>query len=275
MDIRYLGDPYHYELLDTDELRQVFLIDDLFAAEKLVLHYTDADRGIVGSAVPVDKAIELVGSKELAAEYFAERREVGVINIGASGTVTVDGEIYALDNRDALYIGRGNKQISFASADKSDPAKFYIQSYPAHTVHPTVKVTKAEATIAELGSPEEANVRKIYKLIHSGIMPTCQLVMGYTELAPGSVWNTMPPHTHERRTEVYMYFDLGDEPVFHFMGKPDATRHIVVRDGQAVASPSWSIHSGVGTSNYTFIWGMGGENQAFDDMDHIAKDDLE
>jgi 4-deoxy-L-threo-5-hexosulose-uronate ketol-isomerase len=247
----------------------------MFVPGEVTLCYTDVERSIVGSAVPTGRALTLPIHKELAADYFTQRREIGVINIGAAGKVVVDGETYDMDNRDSLYIGRGSKQVEFTSASVDNPAWFYFVSYPAHTSYPTKLVRKAEANRIEMGSMEECNDRVIHQSILPGLVDTCQVVMGFTQLAPGSNWNTMPAHTHRRRTEVYMYFDLDeDQCVFHFMGEPGETRSIVVRNGQAVASPSWSIHSGVGTRNYTFVWAMGGENQEFPDMDHLGVRDL-
>lgn len=264
MQVRYSPDPICFRRMTTDELRGNFLIEDLFGSGQICMVYCDVDRAIVGSAVPGGRALELASADELRAEYFAQRRELGVINIGARGGITVDGKEYRIENRDVLYIGRGAKRISFAG----DGAAFYLVSYPAHKEYPTAHIPKADASAAELGSEEACNKRTIYKYIHPDGAASCQLVMGYTELAPGCVWNTMPPHTHERRMEVYMYFDLAeDDRVFHLMGKPDQTRHIVVANRQAVVSPSWSIHAGVGTGQYAFCWAMGGENQAFDDMD--------
>ena len=208
--------------------------------------------------------------KELASEFFCERRELGVINIGGPGGIHVDGEDFELENRDSLYVGRGSREISFTSQSEDQPASFYMLSYPAHAVYKSTLVRKADARRMELGSLEECNDRIIHQSIRPGIVDTCQLVMGFTQLAPGSVWNTMPPHTHRRRSEIYMYFDMDDDCcVFHFMGKPDELRSLVVRNGEAVVSPSWSMHAGAGTRAYTFVWGMGGENQEFDDMDHI------
>ncbi len=276
MDVRYLADEVRYQTMTTEELRSSFLVDDLFKKNKMVLLYTNLDRAIIGSAVPVDKALSLKASKkEMAADYFAERREIGIINIGGKGTVTVDGKAYVMENRDGLYIGRGSKSVKFASSDKKKPAKFYIQSYPAHTEYPTTLIKHSEANAVHLGSQEEANKRTIYQYIHINGVQSCQLVLGFTQLEPGSIWNTMSAHTHQRRTEIYMYFDLGkDDLVFHFMGKPDATRHLVMRNGQAALSPSWSLHAGAGTKNYAFIWGMGGENQEFTDMDGISMEKL-
>ncbi len=270
MKIRYTADKNSYKRMTSDELRDSFLIDDLFAAGEISLTYTDIDRAIVGSAVPTTSTLTLPTHKELAAEYFAERREIGVINIGAKGTVVVDGTSYELNNRDSLYIAKGSEVVEFASTSSKDPAQFYILSYPAHTAYETKLVTQEQANQLNLGSVADANKRTICQSIRPGIVETCQLVMGFTKLDEGSVWNTFPPHTHRRRTEVYMYFDLPEDSLaFHFMGEPDETRNIVVRQGNAVVSPSWSIHAGCGSRNYTFIWGMGGENQEFDDMDHI------
>jgi 4-deoxy-L-threo-5-hexosulose-uronate ketol-isomerase len=275
MKVLYTADPVRFKRMTTDEQRESFLIDDLFKKNKTILYYLDVDRVIVGSVVPVKKKLKLGVSKELASDYFAQRRESGVLNIGDTGTVTVDKTNYKLDHKDMLYIGRGSKDITFSSKNASKPAKFYLQSYPAHKEYPTTLATKDDADPVHLGTTEDSNKRTIFKLIHPGAMETCQVVMGFTELDPGSVWNTMPPHTHERRMEVYMYFDMKkDSRVFHLMGPADETRHLVVSDGQAVVSPSWSLHSGVGTGAYTFCWGMGGENQEFDDMDHIKIGDL-
>ncbi|UCD38538.1 MAG: 5-dehydro-4-deoxy-D-glucuronate isomerase [Fidelibacterota bacterium] len=269
MKVRYLADKVRYRKMVAEELRATFLVEDLFEPDQVCLYYTETDRCVVGSAVPGKAPLRLEGGKELASEYFAERREIGVINIGAAGSVAVDGTSHPLDNRECLYIGRGSREIMFHSADPKNHAKFYLMSFPAHTEYPTKKVDRSQTAPVALGSVAGANKRTIYKCIHPAAVMSCQLVMGFTELEEGSVWNTMPPHTHERRTEIYMYFDLGDEILFHFMGQPDETRHLVVREGQAVLSPSWSIHAGVGTGPYTFIWGMGGENQEFDDMDGV------
>jgi 4-deoxy-L-threo-5-hexosulose-uronate ketol-isomerase len=261
--------------MTTDELREAFLVD-LFEDGKLNLLYCEVERAIVGAAVPTPgKPLVLEAGKELASDYFCQRREVGVLNIGGTGTVAVDGIEYKMDNLDGLYIGRGSKEISFQSLEAQNPARFYLISYPAHTVYPTAQAKKADANAIEMGSMEDSNKRTIYQYIHEKGIKSCQLVMGFTALEPGSVWNTMPCHTHERRTEVYMYFGLDENSrVFHMMGPGDETRHIVVANGQAVISPMWSIHSGCGTKAYTFCWGMGGENQRFDDMDHIAIENL-
>lgn len=274
MDVRYTIGRNEYKHMSTQELRDTFLVD-LFEDGKLNLIYSEVERAIAGAAVPVSGALTLEAGKELAADYFCQRREIGVLNIGAPGTVTVDGTEYNIENLDGLYIGRGSKEIYFASADAADPARFYLVSYPAHTDYPTTQAKKADANALHLGSVEDSNKRTIYQYIHENGIKSCQLVMGFTALEPGSVWNTMPCHTHERRTEVYMYFGLDqDSRVFHFMGPGDETRHIAVANEQAVISPMWSLHSGCGTRAYTFCWAMGGENQRFDDMDHIAIKDL-
>jgi 4-deoxy-L-threo-5-hexosulose-uronate ketol-isomerase len=270
MEFLHTADRERYRRMTTGELRDAYMVRNLFAPGEVTLCYTDIDRGIVGSAVPLGEALGLPIHKELASDYFAQRREIGVLNIGGPGSIAVDGENYAMDNRDSLYIGRGSLEVGFHSNSGDEPAKYYFVSYPAHTAYPTTLVKKADANRLEMGSDEECNKRVINQPIRPGIVETCQIVMGFTELASGSIWNTMPPHTHRRRTEIYMYFDLGEKDnVFHFMGEPDETRSLVVRNGEAVVSPSWSMHSGAGTRNYTFVWAMGGENQEFDDMDHI------
>lgn len=275
MEVRYSPDPVRFKRMTTQEVRDSFLVETLFKQDKIVMVYCDVDRAIVGSALPVDKPLMLTAGNELRADYFCQRRELGVLNIGNLGSVLVDGQRFNMDNRDALYIGLGCQEISFVSANPYEPAMFYLLSYPAHDSYPTKHIKKADAEPVHLGSHEACNKRTIYKLIHPGGVQSCQLVMGFTELADGCVWNTMPPHTHERRMEVYLYFDMPDNNrVFHFMGQPQETRHIAVANGQAVISPSWSIHSGAGTSAYTFCWGMGGENQAFDDMDHLTIEEI-
>jgi 4-deoxy-L-threo-5-hexosulose-uronate ketol-isomerase len=275
MDILYVSDPVRFARMTTDEIRQSFLLDRLFSPDTLSLWYLDVDRAIVGSAVPIKKPLKLSGSKEIASNYFAERREIGILNVGGKGQVVVDQKSYDLNNLDGLYIGRGSRDITFESEKDADPAQFYILSYPAHNIFPTVPAKKNDAEQVQLGSIEKSNKRTIFKLIHPNGVKSCQLVMGYTVLEPGCVWNTMPPHTHERRMEVYFYFNVdASDRVFHLMGPPEATCHIVIADKQAVVSPSWSIHSGVGTGAYTFCWGMGGENQEFDDMDGIDIGDL-
>ncbi len=276
IDVRHAVDPIRYERMTTDELRESFLIDNLFVKNEIPLTYSHVDRAVIASALPVKETLKLESDKkEFAAEYFCERREVGVINIGGVGSVTVDGTSYNLEDLDALYIGRGAKEILFQSDDSKKPARYYIVSYPAHTSYPTKLAKFADAQPLKLGSMEESNKRTIYKYIHPEGIKSCQLVMGFTKLEPGSVWNTMPPHTHIRRSEVYMYFDIDEsDVVFHLMGQPDRLKTIVIRDGQAAISPVWSIHSGAGTRAYSFVWAMGGENQAFDDMDFIEIADL-
>jgi 4-deoxy-L-threo-5-hexosulose-uronate ketol-isomerase len=276
MKTRIVADQTRYQRMTTQELRESFLIESLFQPDVVELVYTDADRAVVGSVVPIETKIALGTSKaQLASDYFAERREVGIINTGADGAVIVDGKTFAMENCDGLYIGRGSRKIEFESRSAADPAKFFLISYPAHTTYPTTHARRAQAEAVTLGSVKDANQRTIFKYIHPKGIPSCQLVMGFTQLKEGSIWNTMPPHTHSRRTEVYMYFNLDPAArVFHMMGTPHETRHLLVKSGQAAISPSWSIHAGAGTQNYSFIWAMGGENQAFDDMDQLAIADL-
>ncbi|HPC59224.1 MAG TPA: 5-dehydro-4-deoxy-D-glucuronate isomerase [Verrucomicrobiota bacterium] len=268
MQIRYSPSQTEYPTLSTEQLRASFLVESLFRPGQVELVYTDADRGILGSALPTDAPLKLTADAELRAAFFCERRELGILNLGGAGTVTVDGRNYEVGKLDCLYVGRGSREIVFSSREPASPAAFYLLSYPAHAVFPTTLARQADAAAVELGTAADANRRTIYKYIHPGGIKSCQLVMGFTRLAEGAVWNTMPPHTHTRRSEIYIYFDLGpDRRVMHFMGTPQQTRHLVVADRQAVISPSWSIHCGCGTGAYTFCWGMGGENQAFDDMD--------
>jgi len=270
MEIRYTTDADTFRRMTSSELRKMFLVEHLFQDGGLNLLYTEVDRAILGGIVPRAKALELKGSKELASETFCERREVGIVNLGAPGVLEVDGQSYEMDSQDCLYIGRGSSSIAFSSLSEEKPAIYYLLSYPAHANYPTTHARKSDAEPVRLGSLETSNERTIYKYIHPGGIQSCQLALGVTELAPGSVWNTMPPHTHERRTEVYLYFDVPeDQAVIHLIGPPQETRHIIMANQQAVISPSWSIHSGAGTTNYKFIWGMGGENQTFDDMDHL------
>jgi 4-deoxy-L-threo-5-hexosulose-uronate ketol-isomerase len=254
--------------MTTEQLREEFLVSHLFVPGQIDLAYTDADRAVIGSAVPTSSAIALGSYPELRSQFFNERRELGVLNVGGKGLITVDGTNYPMENLDGLYIGRGSRNVQFASADPSNPAQFYLLSYLAHATFPTSHASKSQAAAVQIGSEATVNRRTIYKYIHAEGIKSSQLVLGFTQLAAGSAWNTMPPHTHLRRSEVYLYFNLGaDQRVFHLMGQPQETRHLVVADKQAVISPSWSIHSGVGTSNYSFCWGMGGENQQYDDMD--------
>lgn len=286
MELRTAASPKDVKYYTTERLREEFLIDDLFLEDQIKLVYSHIDRIITGSAVPKTKSLILTAGEELRAEYFLQRREMGIINIGGKGTIIVDGKEYILESKDGIYIGMGAKDISFASDDVNTPAKFYLNSAPAHTAYPTVLIkpegTPSEGVVivkdenkVELGSMELSNHRVICKYILPGQVQSCQLVMGMTKLKPGSVWNTMPCHTHDRRMEVYLYFDMPEDAlVFHYMGEPKETRHIVMRNEQAVISPSWSIHSGSGTRAYTFIWGMVGENQDFDDMDGCSMSDL-
>jgi 4-deoxy-L-threo-5-hexosulose-uronate ketol-isomerase len=275
MDVRYLADPVRFERMSGAEIRESFLVESLFAEDRISLVYCDADRAVVGSAVPAGGRLSLQAVPELRADTFCARRELGVLNVGGPGTVTVDGVEHSLAARDGLYVGRGSEAITFASDSGNAPARYYLLSFPAHATHPTVRIRQSEAETVRVGARETSNQRTLYKLIHPGGARSCQLVMGFTVLDPGCVWNTMPPHTHARRMEVYLYFDLpADARVFHLMGRPEASRHLVVADCQAVISPSWSIHCGAGTAAYSFCWGMGGENQAFDDMDAVAIDRL-
>ncbi len=275
METRYPAHPEEFKTYTTERLRKDYLIENLFEPGKLNLVYSHIDRVIAGGACPTASALPLEAGKSIGVDFFLERRELGVINIGAKGTVTIEGQEYTLESRDGLYIGMGAKDVSFASADANSPARFYLVSAPAHAAYPTTKVSLKDARQIHLGSPEESNKRTIYQFIHPEVLKSCQLSMGMTILEPCNVWNTMPCHTHERRMEVYMYFDLPEDAVvFHFVGEPTETRHIIVRNEQAVISPSYSIHSGVGTTNYTFIWGMLGENLTFDDMDHVPMEVL-
>lgn len=279
MDIRYGANQRDAKHYTTEELRDEFLIQELFVADKKNMVYSHIDRIIVGGVTPATKTIELADDidtmGQLGTSYFLERRELGVINIGGPGKVVVDGTEYTMVNKDALYVGKETKSVEFSSDDPSKPAKFYINSAPAHMVYPTKHIPMADAKKVPLGDQALANKRTIYQLLHPEVVDSCQLMMGVTVLDEGNVWNTMPSHTHERRMEVYLYFDMEeDSVVFHYMGEPTETRHIVMHNEQAVISPSWSIHSGCGSKSYTFIWGMVGENKTFDDMDHIAMADL-
>jgi len=263
-----MPDPVRTQRMNTDELRQNFLLEDIFSPGKIALAYLDVDRTVVGGAVPQAEPLSLGTDDALRSAYFTERRELGVLNVGGRGTISAGGKSYDMENLDCLYIGKGTRDISFSSADAHAPAKYYLISYPAHAAHPTTQAKKSQATAVPLGAQATSNQRTIYKYIHTGGIQSCQLVMGFTTLATGNVWNSMPPHTHMRRSEVYLYFDLAPEArVFHFMGQPQETRHLVVANGQAVVSPPWSIHCGSGTAGYSFCWAMGGENQVFDDMD--------
>jgi 4-deoxy-L-threo-5-hexosulose-uronate ketol-isomerase len=275
MDIRYALHPEQMKSFDSGDIRKQFLIAGLFEKDKMNLVYSHVDRIIVGGACPIDHPLELGVMKELGVDFFLQRRELGIINIGSKGTISVDGQEYLLEKKECLYVGRGSREVSFKSLDRNHPAKFYLNSAPSHSTYPIVKLSMKDVQRLNLGTPDRANVRTIYQFIHPDVLKSCQLVMGMTILEPNSIWNTMPCHTHDRRMEVYFYFDLPDDSlVFHLLGEPKETRHIVVRNEEAVISPSWSIHSGVGTSNYTFIWGMVGENQTFTDMDQIPMSEL-
>lgn len=286
MEVRTAVSPKDVKHYTTERLREEFLIQELFCLDQIKMVYSHIDRIIVGAAVPIKKKLALSTGEELRASYFLERRELGLINIGGDGLVTVDNQVYEINAREGMYIGKGAKDISFESKDEMNPAKFYLNSAPAHTSYPTVHIKpegEAENGVVtikgenkvELGSLEDANHRIINKYIVTGQVESCQLAMGLTRLMPGSVWNTMPAHTHDRRMEVYFYFDMGEEDfVMHYMGEPQETRHIVMHNEEAVISPSWSIHSGCGSKAYTFIWGMCGENQNYSDMDNIENKDL-
>jgi len=276
MILKYSVDPVDFRTMTTHKIREKFLLDELFVPDEVRLYYSEIDRAIVGGAFPKSAELQLRGSKrETGSDYFNSRRELGIINVGGNGSVIVDNKEYELEKLECLYIGKGDKTISFKSLSRDDFAKFYFVSYPAHIEYPDKKIGINDTEVTELGSQEMANKRTIYKYIHPNGITSCQLVMGITILEKGNVWNTMPPHTHQRRSEVYMYFDVEDDSVvFHYMGEPSETRHIVVRNLQAVISPIWSIHSGCGTKAYKFVWAMGGENQEFDDMDGITIDDI-
>lgn len=275
LDVRYANHPEDSKHYTTEELRKHYLINTMFVADEANLTYSHVDRIIAGGIMPINSEVKLEGSKELGSEYFLERRELGVINIGGPGKLVIDGEEYVLNTNDGIYVGMGAKELVFSSDCGENPAKFYVNSAPAHATYPTVKIDISKASPVKLGSLENSNERTIYQFVHPNVCKSCQLLMGMTVLEPNNMWNTMPCHTHERRMEVYFYFNMKpDTRVFHLMGEPKETRHLVVANEQGVISPSWSIHSGVGTSNYTFIWGMVGENQTFTDMDHVAMSDL-
>ena len=273
-EFRYAHHPKDVKHYTTDELREHFHIPTLFEEDTINLVYTMYDRYIVGGVFPVNKPLVLETIDELKADYFLERRELGIINVGGKGKVTVDGTVYELDTKEALYVGKGNKEVIFERLNGEQPY-FYINSAPAHHTYPNKKVGKEDAEVIELGDQKTANRRTLNKLIVNSIVPTCQLQMGLTELHEGNVWNTMPSHTHTRRMEAYFYFNLAEgQTVSHFMGQPTETRHIFMQSHQAVLSPEWSIHSGCGTSNYSFIWGMAGENLDYGDMDAVATNEL-
>lgn len=275
MEIRFQNSPKETSRMNTKELRENFHIPTLMQDDNVNLVYSHYDRVIIGGVKPFSKEVELPNHTELRAEYFLERRELGIINVGGNGTVEADGTKYTLSKLDCLYLGKGIKKVLFSSDDKNAPAVFFLLSAPAHQAYPAKKLTKEEASPVELGDQTTANRRTIYKYIHADGIQSCQLVMGLTVLSSGSVWNTMPPHTHTRRMEAYFYFDVPEQHrVFHFMGEPTETRHLLVANHEAIVSPPWSIHSGCGTSNYSFIWGMAGENYTFTDMDAVAIADI-
>ena len=276
METRYTHSPADIRHYSTEQLRNEFLVEKIFVPGTIQLTYTHTDRMIFGGVTPTDQPLEFQLSKELGVEYFLERRELGVINIGGAGTIEIDGTKEDMKKQDGYYIGKETKHVVFSSKDPNDPAKFYVSSVPAHHKYPNVKISIDQVKPMETGEGLTLNERKIYQYIHPNVCESCQLQMGYTILEPGSAWNTMPCHTHERRMEAYVYFDFANEDtkVFHMMGKPDETKHLVVAEEQAVISPSWSIHSGVGTSNYSFIWAMCGENITYTDMDMVPMDEL-
>ena len=275
MRTRYANNPRDSKRYDTEELRENYLVEDIFKDDQIELVYSHVDRIIFGGIKPVYKELKLEAGKEMGVDYFLERRELGIINIGGKAIVTIDGTEYELKEKDGLYVGKGNKEVIFKSVNLEEPAKLYVNSVPAHKEYETVKIDIEKANPVRLGDNKTLNKRTIYQYVHPNVCESCQLLMGLTMLEPGNAWNTMPCHTHERRMEVYFYFDMDEDTrVFHLMGEPTETRHLVVKNEECVISPSWSIHSGVGTSNYTFIWGMCGENKTFDDMDNIPMDVL-
>ncbi|GAA4381477.1 5-dehydro-4-deoxy-D-glucuronate isomerase [Hymenobacter koreensis] len=273
---RHASSPRETAALTTDQLRSDFLIERVFTPGRIELVYSHYDRMIIGGAMPTAEALALPNPASLKAEYFLERRELGILNVGGAGQVTVDGTAYALGPQDCLYVGKASRAVVFRSQDAGQPAKFYLLSAPAHAVHPTARRTRAEATPVEMGALETANRRTVYKYIYAEGIPSCQLVMGLTQLQPGSVWNTMPAHTHDRRMEAYLYFNLPEgQRVLHLMGEPTATRPLWVSNEQAIISPPWSVHTGCGTAAYAFIWGMAGENREYTDMDAVALHELQ
>ncbi len=275
MQSRLMPSPRETSMLDTQELRAAFLLEELFIPGEIRCVYTDLDRAIVGSAIPTTTALDLPNDDALKADFFCQRRELGVLNLGMAGSIVVDGTRHEVAPHDCLYIGRGSREIRFASESAESPAIFYLVSYPAHTAHPTVQASRADANRVELGTRDDANERTIFQYIHLTGIQSCQLVMGFTEFKPGGIWNTMPCHTHARRSEVYCYFDVPPaHRVLHMMGEPTETRPLWVANQQVVLSPAWSIHCGCGTASYRFVWAMGGENQAFTDMDRVEISEL-
>lgn len=275
MEYRYANHPEDSKKYTTEELRKHYLVEEIFVNDEIKLTYSHVDRIIFGGIKPVNKELQLEAGSGMGVDYFLERRELGLINIGGPAIATIDGVEYELNKRDGLYVGKGNKEVKFKSLDPKNPAKLYLNSSPAHKEYKTVKIEIEKANPVKCGDGKNLNKRTIYQYVHPNVCESCQLLMGMTILEEGSSWNTMPCHTHERRMEVYFYFDMEEDTrVFHLMGEPTETRHLVIKKEQAVISPSWSIHSGVGTSNYTFIWGMCGENQTFTDMDEVKMDVL-
>jgi 4-deoxy-L-threo-5-hexosulose-uronate ketol-isomerase len=274
-EVRYSSHFEDVKKYETSQLRKHFLVDNLMESDSINMVYSHYDRFIVGGAVPVEKSLKLETIPVLRSSYFLERRELGIINVGGKGRIRVDGTEYLVDYKEALYIGKGRKEIFFLSVDSKQPAHFYFNSAPAHLTYPDKKVGLNDAEVAEMGTPETSNQRRINKLLINSVLPTCQLQMGLTDLRPGSVWNTMPAHVHDRRMETYFYFEVPKgQAVCHFMGQPEETRHIWLSNEQAVISPDWSIHAAAGTNNYSFIWGMAGENLDYGDMDIYTPDKL-
>ncbi|WP_117170694.1 5-dehydro-4-deoxy-D-glucuronate isomerase [Paraliobacillus sediminis] len=275
MEKRYATHPDHAKTFGTEELRQHYLIEELFVLGQTKLVYSMEDRTVIGGATPTEKAITLEADEEIKADYFLERRELGIINVGNSGKVVIDGQEFLMDNKDCLYVGKGNKEVLFSSDVASEPAKFYLFSAPAHKEYPIQKVSFNSIDGDQLGTNESANERVLRRMIHDDGIQSCQIVMGMTQLKSGSVWNSMPTHTHDRRMEAYLYIDLDENArMVHLMGQPSDTRHLIMKNEQAVISPPWSIHCGAATSNYTFVWAMAGENKQFTDMDHVQMDKL-
>lgn len=275
MQQRYEASPREVERMNTAELRNDFLMESLFEAGKAHFVYSHYDRMVIGGVIPAGSPVELSNYETLKSEYFLERREMGIINVGGSGTITADGETFKLEKKSCLYLAKGTQKVSFQSDNSGNPAEYFLFSAPAHKAFKNTMYTKEDAAPVTLGAMETANHRTIYKYIHGAGIDSCQVVMGLTDLQPGSVWNTMPAHTHDRRSEVYLYFDVpADQGVMHFMGQPQETRHMWVRDRQAIISPPWSIHAGSGTTSYSFIWAMAGENKDFTDMDFIELKDI-
>jgi len=275
MDIRQVSSPLETRQFDTEQLRAAYLIQSLFTAGEIKMTYSHLDRTVVGGVVPLAQPLTLQSNKQIGTPGFLDRREIGIVNIGGAGTISADGTDYTLARTDCVYLPKGTESVEFASADASDPANFYFVSSPAHAVHKAMKITAEDANLVELGTQSDCNVRQLRQYIHPDVCTSCQLVMGITLIADGSVWNTMPCHVHDRRSEVYLYFDMAEDTrIIHLMGEPQETRHMVIKDKEVILSPGWSIHSGAGTGRYGFIWSMAGDNQDFTDMDFIDMADL-